>query len=98
MSPTPASIVRKLARIALLAASLGCRTASGETTGAAATSTTSTRAPEVALLGKDGRWNAPVGHRQPRARDLPSEQSGEVEHINDEDRAVDRKLIICRGC
>ena len=98
MRPTPASIVRKLARTALLAAALGCRTAAGETVGTVATPSTSPHAPEVASLGKDGRWGAPIGHRQPRARDLRSEDPGELEHIGEEDRAVDRKLIICRGC
>jgi hypothetical protein len=41
---------------------------------------------------------APVGHRQPHARDVPSENSGDLEHIGEEDAAVDRKLNICRGC
>jgi hypothetical protein len=98
MMPVPISIVRKLIRIALLAASLGCRTATGETIGAVATSTTSARAPEVASLGRDARWNAPIGHRQPQARDVPFESSSGFERISEEDRAIDRKLIICRGC
>jgi hypothetical protein len=97
MRPTLASIIRKLARTALLAAMLGCRTATGETAGVAP-STTSAVASATASLQKDARWSAPIGHRQPRARDLPSEDAGELGHINDEDRAVDRKLIICRGC
>jgi hypothetical protein len=41
---------------------------------------------------------APVGHRQPRSRDVPSENSGDIEHIDAEDAALDRKLNICRGC
>ena len=98
MRPTPASIIHKLARIALLAASLGCRTATGETIRALGTSTTPAGALDVASLGKDARLNAPIGHRQPRARDLPSEDIGELEHISDQDRAIDRRLIICRGC
>ena len=42
--------------------------------------------------------NAPVGHRQPRARDIPSENTSDIEYISTEDAAVDRKLNICRGC
>jgi hypothetical protein len=98
MRPTPASIVRKLARIALLAASLGCRTATGETIGAVGTSTTSARASEVASLGKEARLNTPIGHRQPRVRDVPSEDASVLEHLSEEDRVLDRKLVICRGC
>jgi len=87
-----------LIRIALLAASLGCRTAAAETTGVLATSTTSAHTSEVAALGKDARWNTPIGHRQPRVRDVPSEDSSVLEQLSQEDRALDRRLIICRGC
>ena len=41
---------------------------------------------------------APVGHRQPQARDLPSHNPSDLERLTEEDAAVDRKLIICRGC
>jgi hypothetical protein len=41
---------------------------------------------------------APVGHRQPHARDVPSENAADLEHIGEEDAAVNRKLNICRGC
>jgi len=45
--------------------------------------------------------NAPVGHRQPRRGDVPSERN--LDNPNDpisrEDAALDRKLkSICRGC
>ncbi|MDB5607287.1 MAG: hypothetical protein JWP25_4187 [Bradyrhizobium sp.] len=45
--------------------------------------------------------NAPVGHRQPRASDVPQESSSsnKIEEISAEDAAVDRKINnICRGC
>jgi hypothetical protein len=42
--------------------------------------------------------SAPVGHRQPHSSDVPSENTGDIEHIGAEDAAVDRKLNICRGC
>jgi hypothetical protein len=44
---------------------------------------------------------APVGHRQPRAGDVPSEKnlSNPNDPANLEDAALDRKIkSICRGC
>jgi hypothetical protein len=45
-------------------------------------------------------WPAPVGHRQPRAADLPVSQPKDdldlrIERIN---RDLDRRLRICRNC
>jgi len=44
---------------------------------------------------------APVGHRQPRASDVPSEKnlSNPNDPINKEDAILDKKIkSICRGC
>jgi hypothetical protein len=43
---------------------------------------------------------APIGHRQPRAAELPAAMSptAEDEWIDRLNRNVDRKLQICRGC
>src|SRR5450631_1168895 len=44
---------------------------------------------------------APIGHRQPRADDVPSEKnlSNPNDPVNREDAALDRKIkSICRGC
>ena len=44
---------------------------------------------------------APVGHRQPRADQVPSEKSLSDPNnpVNKEDAALDRKIkSICRGC
>jgi hypothetical protein len=44
---------------------------------------------------------APIGHRQPRASDVPSEKnlSDPNNPANKEDAALDRKIkSICRGC
>ncbi len=44
---------------------------------------------------------APIGHRQPRASDVPSEQdlSNPNNPVNKEDAALDKKIkSICRGC
>jgi hypothetical protein len=46
-------------------------------------------------------WPAPVGHRQPRAADIPSLGSGRKAslRLDQEDVAVDRKInSVCRGC
>jgi hypothetical protein len=43
-------------------------------------------------------WLAPVGHRQPRAADIPAATSTQ-QIIDQEDAIVDRKIRgICRGC
>ena len=44
---------------------------------------------------------APVGHRQPRAGDVPNEKnlSDPNNAVNKEDAALDKKIkSICRGC
>jgi hypothetical protein len=44
---------------------------------------------------------APVGHRQPRASDVPNEKnlSDPNNPVNKEDAALDKKIkSICRGC
>lgn len=43
---------------------------------------------------------APVGHRQPRATDIPAEmdKSPAERHVEKLQKEGDRKLNICRGC
>ena len=53
--------------------------------------------------GTGGIPEAPIGHRQPRANDVPDEKNSQNTNTNDpllkENRALDRKLkSICRGC
>lgn len=44
-------------------------------------------------------WSAPVGHRQPRAADIPAATSASQQILDQEDAIVDRKIKgICRGC
>ena len=48
-----------------------------------------------------GTMQAPVGHRQPRPSDLPSEKnlSDPNDPLSKENAALDRKIkSICRGC
>jgi hypothetical protein len=51
--------------------------------------------------GGGGVIQAPVGHRQPRVSDVPSEKnlSDPNDPLSKENRALDRKIkSICRGC
>jgi hypothetical protein len=44
-------------------------------------------------------WSAPVGHRQPRAADVPASTSASLQTLDPEDANVDRKIgNVCRGC
>jgi hypothetical protein len=44
-------------------------------------------------------WSAPVGHRQPRAADVPASTSASQHVPDQEDANVDRKISgVCRGC
>jgi hypothetical protein len=44
-------------------------------------------------------WSAPVGHRQPRAIDIPGSVSATSQIIDQEDANIDRKIKgVCRGC
>lgn len=55
---------------------------------------------DTPLASPDTRM-APIGHRQPRAADVPSEKnlSNPDNPVNREDAALDRKIkSICRGC
>jgi hypothetical protein len=54
-----------------------------------------------ATAGKGGPLPAPVGHRQPRATEVPDEKnlSNPNDPMNKQDAALDRKIkSICRGC
>jgi hypothetical protein len=88
-----------LTMVALLTL-LGSRATIAQTKGSAASSgsganqiVSSAHAPDTRLMG-----DAPVGHRQPHASDVPLESADDLEHLSAEDAAVDRKLNICRGC
>jgi hypothetical protein len=54
------------------------------------------------MVGKETTtkpWTAPLGHRQPRAADVPSTTEGSPYFLDQEDAIVDRKISgICRGC
>ena len=41
---------------------------------------------------------APIGHRQPRAKDVPSWIEENLGTRSSEDEDIDRKLRICRDC
>jgi hypothetical protein len=46
----------------------------------------------------DPRMSAPIGHRQPRLKDVTVGEAGKIDQVDAESAAVDRKLNICRGC
>jgi hypothetical protein len=95
--------MRNLITTMALLALVGSPGAIAQTTGSARSSTESASptlrlpmTPQTQLIG-----SAPVGHRQPRASDVPSENSAssDPEHVSAEDAALDRKINnICRGC
>jgi hypothetical protein len=84
----------------VLLAQLGNRATIAQTVGSATSSAglASMTAPPSLMQYTRSIGGAPVGHGQPHARDVPSENAGDLEHIGEEDAAVDRELKICRGC
>ena len=61
------------------------------------TSGSSTPSPNLSGTSPD----APVGHRQPRANEVPNEKNlgNPNDPVNKEDAALDKKIkSICRGC
>jgi hypothetical protein len=51
-------------------------------------------------FGQQSLPEAPVGHRQPRADQVPPEDNlmNPKDPVNQENAAIDRTLNICRGC
>jgi len=91
--------MRNVIRTIAVLAMFGNRATIAQTVGSAPSSTQSASAAMPSLLTQNtGLIGAPVGHCQPHARDVPSENAGDLEHIGEEDAAVDRNLNICRGC
>ena len=43
-------------------------------------------------------WQAPIGHRQPGAKDVPPSAEDNLGIRSPEDEAIDRMLRICRDC
>ena len=65
--------------------------------GARARNSTGSGTTSQAAPNAGGPIEAPVGHRQPRASDVPSEDNSVKPDA--EDAALDRKIkSICRGC
>ena len=54
------------------------------------------------LVGKETTtrpWTSPVGHRQPRAADVPASTSVSQQSLDQEDANIDRLIgNVCRGC
>jgi hypothetical protein len=92
--------MRNLLKTVAVLALLDGRPGSGQTMATARSSAGSATATAPSKLSQDTRLAgiAPVGHRQPQTNDVPSGSPGALERLSTEDAAVDRKLIICRGC
>jgi hypothetical protein len=57
--------------------------------------------PSIGQTIQGGIPEAPIGHRQPRASEVPDERSlsNPTDPMNKEDSALDKKIkSICRGC
>jgi hypothetical protein len=83
------NLITSIALLAL-AGSSGAMAQTGSNKGSLGTGNSSMSIPE-----------APIGHRQPRADQVPSEKdlSSPNNPVNKEDAALDRKIkSICRGC
>jgi hypothetical protein len=73
----------------------------GTALGSAAMAQSSTRSQNNSATSSKPLLEAPVGHRQPRADQVPSEKglSDPNDPVNREDAALDKKIkSICRGC
>jgi hypothetical protein len=69
--------------------------------GGAAVAQTGTKGSTPSGANSGSLPQAPVGHRQPRAGDVPNEKnlSDPNNPVNKEDAALDKKIkSICRGC
>jgi hypothetical protein len=88
------NLIKTAAVLALLSNRLAMAQTAGETSAGSAGQTVSSP------LAQETRWvgGAPIGHRQPRVGDIPSQAAGNLEQLSAEDVRVDRKLSICRGC
>jgi hypothetical protein len=69
---------------------------SGPTSPDAATS--ASPAATSAAQAADSRYQAPVGHRQPRPSDIPANVARQNIGVDRGERDLDAKLQICRGC
>jgi len=71
----------------------------GRGTAGAMASAPSVRTPAAGFETTTRPWSAPVGHRQPRAADVPASASVSQQSLDQEDAEVDRKIrSVCRGC
>ena len=108
--PSPTfKLLAALATFSMLASSPGVAqqgeaktNANGRKDEMASLATTAPRSSNVAVRTVNANstvWLAPIGHRQPRATDIPVSTSTDSFNFAQEDASVDRKINgICRGC
>jgi hypothetical protein len=86
--------MRKLITLIVLLTAIGVPAAIAQTSG-------NSRTPSSSGVKAGGPLPAPVGHRQPRPDEVPSEKnlSDPSDPVNREDALLDKKIkSICRGC
>jgi hypothetical protein len=100
MKRAPVEILAKWTMSAALTISISARTAVAQIAAPSRPSLASLIVPVASsqLPNSGMAGPAPIGHRQPKVSDVPSENPGDIERRNEEDVRIDRKLIICRGC
>jgi hypothetical protein len=90
--------MRKLIVTAILTILISARTTAAQISLQPGPSLDSGIAPVTSMQPPITVGQAPIGHRQPKIRDVPTENPSDLERRGDEDTRIDRKLIICRGC
>jgi hypothetical protein len=91
--------MRNVVKIVAIFAFLGSRGALAQTVEPARSSVGSSPTGPFSLAQNTRPVDAaPVGHRQPHAREVTTPSPNELERLTAEDSAVDRKLVICHGC
>src|SRR4029079_10563617 len=93
--------MRNVIKIVTILAFLGGRGAIAQTlVPARSFAASSGTAAGLSSLAQDTRMigEAPVGHRQPRVRDVPPQSPGELDRPTPEDVAVDCTAVHCARC
>lgn len=82
-------------RLALVMGAAGLLVFGGASYAALADSSPAQTSP---ARGMEPRLEAPIGHRQPNAEDVPAGVLHDEGTTNQNQRDLDKKLNICRGC
>lgn len=90
--------MRTFIATAIVLSAFGASLALAQGSGVTADPDSSFKPPAGASPNVDRLMQAPIGHRQPRADQVPSNSENAYKE-SPEDKALDRKIkSICRGC